>query len=113
MQTYASWTVPYPSYVSKINADLAKGTESNILFNLFGSVRHYHWFLKGFAKMTQPLHERLSGEGASKKREQVTLTEKVQGAFAMLRKACSEAPVLAFAGFRSHSSWKLMPASLD
>ena len=49
--------------------------------------------------MAQPLHEHLSGKGASKKNEQVTLTSKVQVAFVMLMKACLEAPVLAFANF--------------
>ena len=46
--------------------------------------------------MAQPLHEHLSGEGAGKKNEQATLTSDVQAAFEMLKKACLEAPVLAF-----------------
>ena len=47
----------------------------------------------------QSLHEHLSVEGASKKNEQVTLSEEVWYAFEMLKKACLEAPVLAFADF--------------
>ena len=42
---------------------------------------------------------KLSGEAASKKNKQGTLTEEVLGAFEMLKKACCEAPVLAFADF--------------
>ena len=49
--------------------------------------------------MAQPLHEHLSGEGAGKKNELVTLTTNVQTAFKMLKKACFEAPVLDFADF--------------
>ena len=47
----------------------------------------------------KPLHEHLSEEGAGKKNEWVTLTSDAQIAFEMLRKACLEAPVLAFANF--------------
>ena len=32
-----------------------------------GLMGHYWWFIKGFAHIIQPLHEHLSGEGASKK----------------------------------------------
>ena len=49
--------------------------------------------------MAQPLHEHLSREGAGKKSEWVTLTSKVQVAFETLKKACLDAPVLAFANF--------------
>ena len=31
-----------------------------------GLVGHYQWFIKGFMKTAQPLHEHFSGEGASK-----------------------------------------------
>ena len=47
----------------------------------------------------QPLHEHLSGEGASKKSEWVMLTAEAKDAFETLKKACLEAPVLAFANF--------------
>ena len=47
----------------------------------------------------QSLYENLSKEGASKKNEQVTLTENIVGAFKALKKACLKAPMLAFADF--------------
>ena len=56
----------------------------------------YQWFIKGFAHIAQPLHEHLSGKGASKKSEQVKLMEE---AFETLKKACLKAPMLAFANF--------------
>ena len=64
-----------------------------------GLVGHYWQFIKGFSCMAQPLHKHLSGEGAGKKNEQVMLTSDVQAAFETLKKACIEAPVLAFADF--------------
>ena len=33
---------------------------------VLGSVGYYWWFIKGFVKIAQPLHEHLSREGASK-----------------------------------------------
>ena len=41
----------------------------------------------------------MSGDSASKKNEHVTLMEDVLSAFEMLKKACPEVPVLAFANF--------------
>ena len=60
---------------------------------------HYQQFIKGFTCITQPLHEHLSGEGAIKKREQVTLMVEAKDAFETLMKACPETPVLVFANF--------------
>ena len=71
-------------------------TEIQAFFGLGGT--HY-WQFKVFACMVQPLHEYLSGEGASKKNKHVTLTEEVLGAFETLKKACLETPMLAFANF--------------
>ena len=62
-----------------------------------GLVGHYQWFSKGFAHITQPLHEHLSGEGASKKSNQIMFMVESKDAFEKLKKACLEAPVLAFA----------------
>ena len=64
-----------------------------------GLVGHYQQFIKGFAHVTQPLHNHLSRVGAGKKNEQVTVTSNAQVAFEMLKKACLEAPVLAFVNF--------------
>ena len=69
------------------------------IWAFLGLVGHYWHFIKGFAWVAQPLHEHLSGEGAGKKNEWVMLTSDMQAAFKMLKKACFEAPVLAFADF--------------
>ena len=50
-----------------------------------GLVGYYLQFIKGFACIAQPPHEHLSGEGASKKREQVMLKVEAKDAFEMLK----------------------------
>ena len=57
------------------------------------------WFFKGFTCIMQPLHENLSGAGASKKNKSVMLMEDALGASKILWKACLETPVLTFADF--------------
>ena len=64
-----------------------------------GLVGHYWQFIKGIACVAQPLHDHLSGDCAGKKNEWVMLTSDMQVAFEMLKKACLETPVLAFANF--------------
>ena len=41
-------------------------TEIRAFLSLVG---HYRWFIRGFAKIAQPLNEHLAGEGASRKSE--------------------------------------------
>ena len=66
---------------------------------LLGLVGQYQQFIKGVACTVQPLHEHLSGEGASKKNKQVACMKEVLGDFEMLKKTSLEAPVQAFADF--------------
>ena len=47
-------------------------TEIHAFLSLVG---HYCQFIKGFAQIAQPLNEHLAGEGASRKTEQVLLSE--------------------------------------
>ena len=64
-----------------------------------GLVRHYRCFIKGFAQIAQPLNEHLAGEGASRKLEWVYLSEGALKAFEMLKQACMDSLVLAFADY--------------
>ena len=64
-----------------------------------GLVGHYRCFIKGFARITQPLNEHLMGEGACRKAERVSLSEEALKAFKMLKQACMNTPVLAFANY--------------
>ena len=64
-----------------------------------GLVGHYRCFIKGFAQITQPLNEHLAGEGASRKLERVSLSKEALKAFELLKQACMDSPVLAFADY--------------
>ena len=69
------------------------------IWAFLGFVGHYRQFTKGFACIVQLLHEHLSGEGARRKSKQVMLMVEAKDTFETLKKACLEAPVLAFADF--------------
>ena len=62
-------------------------------------IGHYQRFIKGFACIAQPLSEYLTEEGASRKSEQVSLTEDTLKAFKALKQACMTTPILAFADY--------------
>ena len=64
-----------------------------------GLVGHYRRFIKGFACIAQPLNEHLTGEGASRKSEWVSLLEDASKAFETLKQECMTAQVLAFADY--------------
>ena len=65
-----------------------------------GLLGHYRQFIKGFPCTVQPLYEYLSGEGASKKIEQVTHMENTLGAFKTLKKALPWGPCAVFHWFQ-------------
>ena len=62
-------------------------------------VGHYQSFIKGFAHIAQPLNRLLSGEGASRKMEKVSLPEDALKAFDALKQVCMSTPVIAFADY--------------
>ena len=55
--------------------------------SFLGLAGHYRRFIKGFAHISQPLSEYLTGEGASRKSEQVSLTKDAMEAFKVLKQA--------------------------
>ena len=69
------------------------------IWAFLGLVGHYQQFIKGFVHITQPLNGLLSGEGASRKLEWVSLPEDALRAFRALKQACMSTPVLAFADY--------------
>ena len=71
-----------------------------------GLVGHYRWFIKGFVQIAQLLNEHLAWEGASRKLEQVLLSEDTLEAFQALKQACMNSPVLAFANYMKDFSLK-------
>ena len=62
-------------------------------------VGNYRGFIKGFTCITQSLSKYLAGEGASRKLEQVLLTEDALRAFEVLKQACMKTHILAFADY--------------
>ena len=62
-------------------------------------VEHYRHFIKGFARIAQPLNEHLMGEGACRKVERVSLSEEALKAFKTLKQACMNTLVLAFTNY--------------
>ena len=87
----------------KAVAEFAPPKTYTEIWAFLGLVSHYWQFIKGFAHVSQPLHEHLSRESAGNKSDWVTLTNNVQVAFETLKKACLEAPVLVLPTLISHS----------
>ena len=83
----------------KAVAEIAPSQTYTEIWAFLGLVGHYQWFIKGFIHTVQPLHEYLSGEGASKKSEWVMLIKEAKDAFKTPKNACLKAPALAFAKF--------------
>ena len=50
------------------------------IYAFLGLMGHYQQFIKGFTWIAQPLNDHLTGEGASRKTEQVSLSEDALGA---------------------------------
>ena len=66
------------------------------IHTFLGLISHYWQFIKGFAWIAQPLNEHLAREEASRKSEQVSLSEDTLEAFQTLKEACMSTPILAF-----------------
>ena len=78
---------------------ITKYPESMTYTAIKGFIRHighYRRFIKGFAKIADPLHEYARGNTAKKKKEWVVLNEVARNAFHKLKKAVMSAPVLAY-----------------
>ena len=71
-------------------------TEVQAFLSLVG---HYKRFIKGFLCIAQPLSKCLTGEGASKKSERVSLTKDELESFEVLKQACMTAPIFVFADY--------------
>ena len=64
-----------------------------------GMANHYRRFIKDFSKICRPLHQYTKGAGAKKKGESVILTPEALAMVDTLKKALTEALVLAYANF--------------
>ena len=82
------WWLPQ-QYKSKGRLQSAPAPQTYMEVHAFlGLVGHYLRFIKGFANITQPLSEYLTGKGASRKSEEVSLTEEAMRAFEAWKWVC-------------------------
>ena len=65
---------PSNQNVQKKILDIPLLTTYTQIWEFIGMANHYHWFIKDFSKISQPLHEYTEGEGAKKKKEALELT---------------------------------------
>ena len=64
-----------------------------------GTTRFYRRFIKGYAKIAQPLNDLISDENSKLKNQPVKITLEAMEAFHLLKMKCMTALVLAFADF--------------
>ena len=64
-----------------------------------GLVGHYRRFIKGCVHIAQPLNKHLTGEGARRMSERVTLSVDALKALEVLKQAGMTTPILAFADY--------------
>ena len=64
-----------------------------------GTAGFYQRFIKGYAKIAQPLNDLISDENSKLKNQPVKITPEAMEAFHLLKMKCMTAPVLAFANF--------------
>ena len=66
---------------------------------LYEFTNYYRKFIKGYAKIAQPLHELTSGDNAKRKNHKVDWNIRCNDSFEALKSICSECPVLAYADY--------------
>ena len=80
-------------------AEMAPPTTYMGIRRFLGATGFYRRFIKGYAKIAQPLNDLISKEKSKLKGQEVKLTVEALDAFHELKIKCMTAPVLAFANF--------------
>ena len=80
-------------------AAMAPPTTATGIRRFLGATGFYWRFIKGYARIVQPLNDLISDENSKLKSETVKLTVAALRAFHQLKMRCITAPVLAFADF--------------
>ena len=81
-------------------AAMAPPTTATGIRRFLGATGFYLRFIKGCARIVQPLNDLISDENSKLKSETVKLTVAALRAFHQLKRRCITAPVLAFADFK-------------
>ena len=68
--------------------------------SFLGFTNHYRRFIRGYAKVANPLNTLVSGDNANKKKATVDWTDECQKAFKELKDLCSTTPILAYANYK-------------
>ena len=85
IEAVKNWTTP--TTVTYVNSFL-------------GLTNHYCRFIKGYAKVANPLNALVSGDNANKKKAAVDWTDECQKAFEKLKTLCTDTPILAYANYK-------------
>ena len=80
-------------------AEMAPPTMYTGIRRFLGATGFYRRFIKGYAKIAQPLNDLISNENSKLKGQEVKLMVEALDAFHKLKVKCMTAPVLAFADF--------------
>ena len=80
-------------------AEMAPLTTYTGIHQFLGATGFYQRFIKGYAKIAQPLNDLISDENSKLKGQEVKLMVEALDAFHELKVKCMTAPVLAFADF--------------
>ena len=70
------------------------------IHQFLGATGFYRRFIKGYAKIAQPLNDLISDGNSKLKNQPVRITPEAMEAFHLLKMKCMTAPVLAFADFK-------------
>ena len=89
---------PDDGHIARVKEFLPPATVTEVR-QFLGFVNHYRRFIKGHSKIARPLQAYTAGENAKEKNQPVHLSPEALEAFEILRNACVEAPVLAFADY--------------
>ena len=86
----------------KIEAVMNWTTPTTItdILSFLGFTNHYCRFIKGYAKVANPLNALVSGENANKKKAAVNWTDECQTVFEKLKNLCTNTPILACANYK-------------
>ena len=74
-------------------------SQSQNLRSFLGFTNYYRYFIKGYAEVTHPIYDEISGDNAAHKKRKIQWTDKCQKAFDMLKVLCIYAPILGFVDF--------------
>ena len=68
--------------------------------SFLGFTNYYQKFIYKYAQKAKPLNKLISGENVKKKHSKVVWTDECQTAFNLLKKTCTNIPILAYANYK-------------